>query len=434
MLYIFLIALFLIFWFSYVFTGRDFFNPITVQIMGFVFSAAMCVAFMWSLNVDYQFHWNTIILIVSALALSALIGVVTHFAFEQIKIPACSLDTERITPISTIGHLIVLPIVIFTILWVTRFVANVGGRGVFHYLNSFTTEEEGQFPFLLNQFIGVAQMILIVYGFSFIRFYSEMSLIKKLTHLLVVILCCFCTLSTSSRYTLAGMLLGIIALFHLLRIQRNNGHKTYKIKTIVRISMLLICFLWGFSFLRGFLGKGNQMSALNYLYMYSGTESIVLDQYLQNPWHSTIWGQYSFFGTISNLRKLGFNIPIYVTSLRMYPVGGGYVNNVYTCFGPYYIDFGVVGVYVMHGISTIIMSVFYEYVKKRRKNYPMLAFALIYQHAVLSFFSTRFLGKTLCYGFFRNLIILYLLYELLLKKRIRIRLRKNNAASVGCFQ
>lgn len=87
-------------------------------------------------------------------------------------------------------------------------------------------------------------------------------------------------------------------------------------------------------------------------------------------------------------------------------------------------DFGWVGTFVLHGVSMIFLSVFYEYVKRRRGNMGILIFGQMYYTVVMSFFAERFFSNIVSLNYIKQLLMLLILYELLIRKRIRFKFRR----------
>ena len=181
----------------------------------------------------------------------------------------------------------------------------------------------------------------------------------------------------------------------------------------------------------GRAGQNNTLNIMDYCAYYTGTQYICLDEYFQNPpIASNIWGKETFYNLISFLIRYNLiNIPPYIGHLEFRPVGGGFTNNVYTSLRLYHYDFGWIGMLFLHSLSVIILSVFYEYTKKKRSNLSILIFALMYYTIVMSFFFERFYTNIFSTNFIKILAETLIVYELLIRKRIKLVFRRTEKIS-----
>ena len=176
---------------------------------------------------------------------------------------------------------------------------------------------------------------------------------------------------------------------------------------------------------KSLVGRTSQNEKLNiadYTAYYCGSEIIELDQYLQDPIPAdSIWGKETFYNLNQFLSKFdGLNIPAYPIHLEFRPVVAGYLANTYTFLRSYHHDFGMIGVFVLHGICMLFLSIFYELVKKSRKGYRgILIFSFIYYTVVMSFFADRFFSNLVSMNFAKSIVMLLILYEAFFRKSVR---------------
>lgn len=430
MIYILTGSLLILFFISYFGSGKDFFAPMTVQVMSFVFSDLMCIYFMKSFEAPYQFHWDSVTIIISCMAISVGIGILIHQMFRRIKIRSYTQAEIAVSPISNTVNAFVLAFVMLVIIWQILEVRSIGGTTgtlseamlSFHSLRYLSTTDEFDLPFLLRQFHHMVQVFCILYGFNLIRFYKGLSLCGKILDILIIGMCILCALLTGGRHDAVNQLIAFVMIFHLLRIQKIGVYKKYNIRFLIRIFIFLWLGLYAFAFLKEFVGRNQSLinNPLDYISYYTGTEFITFDMYLQDPpMPSRIFGKYTFYNLNQNLRFLGIaNIPRYVGQLEFRSIGGGLRTNVYSVFRTYHYDFGMAGVYILHAIVSIFMSFFYEYTKKKCNNIAILTFSIMYYSIVLSFFAERFFSNIVCLTFLKRLIPLLILYELFIRKRI----------------
>lgn len=433
MVYVLTGSVFILFSASYFLNGRDFFAPMTVQVMSFVFSGLMCIYFMHSFDAPYRFHWNSIAIVISCLTLSVLIGILIHQLFNKLKIRPYTQSEIDVSPISNSINIAMLAFVILIALWEAIEVRRIGGVSgnyaesalAYRNLTYRSTTDEYDFPFLLRQLLLVAQAILVLYGFDLFRFFKILPLNAKIMHVLIIGVCILVGLLGAGRHTTVNQLIACICIFHLLRCQTQNGYKKYDFKFLLRIFIAVCIFLWAFATLKTFVGRESSVNKpLDYISYYTGTEFITFDIYLQNPPSPPpIFGQHTFRSLILNLINLGiFDIPRFDTKGKFVFVGGGQINNVYTLFKTYHSDFGVAGIYILHIVVSIFLSIFYEYTKRKRGNIAILTFSTMYYSIVLTFFAEYFFSSIVSFTFLKQLLPLLVFYECLIRKRIRIKL------------
>lgn len=433
MIYTLLISMIILFFLCYLFSGRDLFAPATIQILTFAGATFLCIYFMISMGDFYTFHWKTIGLIAATMALSAVIGIYVHTVFKRIKVRAYSRFVE-IHPISNIANLMVLAVACIAIFWALKEIIRIGGGTFgtfvqimhqFRVKSTYTTEVENRFPFLLRQMMALLSVLFLLYEFNLIHFFKILSFLEKSMNSIILLLIGFCMLLQGSRTQLINEMIAGFMLFHLLRIRRLRGYKPYSVKNIVRAGCVFVIILILFYMSKSLVGRISQNEKLNiadYTAYYCGSEIIELDQYLQDPIPSdSIWGKETFYSLNQFLSKFdGLNIPAYPIHLEFRPVVAGYRANTYTFLRSYHHDFGMIGVFVLHVICMLFLSIFYELIKKSRKGYGgILIFSFIYYTVVMSFFADRFFSNLVSMNFAKSLVMLLVLYEAFFRKSIR---------------
>lgn len=423
--------------YSYVLSGRDFFAPATVQILTFAATVFTCIYFMRSMDCPYDFHWVTIGLIIAAMLMSLVIGIIAHQLFLRAGMEEHTKETVDISPIPIGIHFVVIGFIIITVIWLLSEIRRIGGTSgnffsiisQFHSKNSYSTDENGRLPWVLNQMLTSLRPLVLLYGFNMIRFYKELSFVQKSLNISILALCFLTMLLTASRTGAVNLMIGCIVIFHLLRIQRDGKYIPYRLKYLFRFVLIIVLIMWAFFLVKNLVGrsgKNETMNVFDYIAYYTGTQYISLDQYLQNPpTQSTIFGKETFYNLNAFLIRynLSDHSP-YLVHLEFRPVGGGFRGNVYTFLRSYHYDFGWVGTFVLHGVSMIFLSVFYEYVKRRRGNMGILIFGQMYYTVVMSFFAERFFSNIVSLNYIKQLLMLLILYELLIRKRIRFKFRR----------
>ena len=437
MIYLLFVSLLVLFVLCYLFSGRDFFTPATVQILTFVGAVFMCIYFMRSLDCPHDFQWETIGMIVGTMAMSAIIGISIHWLFSKIDIRTHTAESVEVSPISNVVSFLALGILLFTIFWLLIEIRRIGGNSGsfystmsrFHAKHMYAVTGENVFPWLLNQFVGLIHPVFMLYAFNFLRFWENISRREKTVNIAILSLCIIALLLTGMRTPVVNNLVNAIVIFHLLRIQKKGGNKQYSLKFFFRIGILTLIILAAFFLTKSFVGRSSRNEMLNvadYLAYYTGSGIIALDNYFRYPpIQNSIFGKITFYQLNSFLIHYGFiDIAPYMRHVEFRPVGAGLKNNVYTFLRIYHCDFGIVGTFVLHGIMILFLSIFYEYVKKKRGNIGIIAFGMMCYPVVMSFFDERFFSNIISMDFLTKLIPLLVFYELLIRKRIRLKFRR----------
>lgn len=437
MIYVLFVSLVFLFILCYLFSGRDFFAPSTVQILTFVGATLMCIYFMGSLNCPHDFQWETVGIIIGTMAVSTAAGITVHRIFMKINIKSHTPESVNVSPISNTMSFFVMCILIITIFWTLLEVRRIGGSSGdffttmnrYRTLHGYSTESIAKFPWLLNQLVSLTHVFFVLFGFNLLFFSGEIKLWKIVQNIIIIGLCILTLLLNGSRTPVVNNLLALVIIFHLLRIQKNGVYKQYSLKIFIRFGLIIILIMAGFFLTKnlvGRTGRNNTMNPVEYISYYTGSGIIAFDNYLQHPpTKSDIWGKETFYRTIQFLSNRGYiEIPPYIAHLEFRPVGAGFKNNVYTSLRFYHYDFGIVGTFLLHSLSLVFLSTFYEYVKKKRGNISILTFSMMYYSVVMSFFTERFFSQVISPNFVKMLILLLILYELLLRKRIRLKFRR----------
>ena len=375
--------------------------------------------------------------------LYAIYWILACFSFEYNGNDPHTPESVAISPIPNYISLIIVCFILITIGWLLVEIRRIGGTGIFSVvmnryraLNNLSTEEEGRLPWLLNQFINLIHVLFWLYGFHLIRFYSKLSRLSKVLNFIILCGCCMALLLSAQRTPAVHDMIACFIMFHLLRIQKQGGYRVYRMKSLVRIVILLVLLFAAFFLSKKFIGrieKTSEMNAAEYIAYYTGSQYIAFDKYLQHPpYPSGVFGKYTFRNINRFLIQYGFtDMPPYTGHLEFRSVGGGYTSNVYTFLRVYHYDFGELGTYILHFLSIFLVSLFYEYVKKKRGNIGILIFSVIYHTIVMSFFTERFYSSLIGLSYVKMFLELLILYELLVRKRIRLVFHQSNQITMS---
>ncbi len=423
-LFIWLIALFYI---SYYLTGRDFFAPSTMMILGFIFACSLSIYILFDL--DYSFSLQTTVLIGSCMTLSVVIGMFCRSAFQHIRIRPVQDKSSPIPKGFTFFALLVAVVVIIAQLReITRVAGTSGmfGQIMTSYRNAhgYSTDVDAQYPLWLRLTMNLLQALCILYMFNLIKFFRSFKVREIILQVVFLALTVLSSLLTSGRFSILSNIIAGIFLFHMTRIQRLGKYKTYKFGFLMRVMLIVVVAAWFFYFVKEFVGRVSDATLLDYTAHYMGTGVVNLDLYLNNPpMKSDIWGKETFYSLLNALRRVGIvDIESYIFHKEFRSVAGVSTGNIYTALRDYHYDFGMIGVFVLHALFSLIYSVFYEYTKKKRSNLPIIIFCQIYYCAILYMYNNFFYSNIVSFGFVFKIMITYILYKLVVEKQIRFRI------------
>ena len=179
-------------------------------------------------------------------------------------------------------------------------------------------------------------------------------------------------LSTWVFYILAGgrgtIMYHIIAIFTVVSILKyaepSIDPKGFfkKLVTIGLCSAILCAVgLYAASYL---VGRGASSGAVDYVSFYFGGSVPSLELLIETQRGSIIPGINTFYYLFSPLYKLGV-IDTYPNYSLLWVNLGGYASNIFTCFARYYMDFGLLGVFILSALSVQIPLCIYNWARNR---------------------------------------------------------------------
>lgn len=190
-------------------------------------------------------------------------------------------------------------------------------------------------------------------------------------------------------------------------------------------------FLISFIILAIVLGKRNSFAELNvkeYLTKYISVGIRNFDLFLKNPVRSDFFGQETFPGfhrILYNYLNIG---NLYATPLEGIQFNGFSMGNIYTAFRRYYADFGLFGMLFISYLLGYFFSLAYEKIKKKsykdQTGFGLLLFAYLSKEIFYWPIENQLLISELSVGGIFKIIILYILYLLAVKKKVKIIIRR----------
>ena len=426
LLYLLLSWFIALFFISYYLTGKDFFTPSTMMSISFAFACSLSIYILS--NLTYSYSLQAVLLIGSCVTLTVVINMFVHGVFQHVYIRPVQ---GRATPIPggfTVVALLIAAVVIFAQLReITRVAGSAGAFGqimiVYRNRHGYSTDLDAQYPFWLRQLMHLMQALFILYAFNLIKFFRILKRREIVFQLLFLGLMVLSSLLTSGRFDVLSNMIACVFMFHMVRIQRLGRYRTYKFGFVVRVVLLVMAAAWFFYWIKEFAGRVSEDTLFDYTAHYLGTGIINFDLYLKNPpMPSNIWGKETFYALLNVLRRLGIaDFESYIYHKEFRSIAGVGTGNIYTALRACHYDFGVAGMYILHTLFSLFYALCYEYTKKKRSNLSIVYFGQIYYCTILYMYNDFFYSNIVSVGFAIKCVMIYVLYKLLIEKRVRFR-------------
>jgi oligosaccharide repeat unit polymerase len=148
---------------------------------------------------------------------------------------------------------------------------------------------------------------------------------------------------------------------------------------MLRIVVVLVVVLAGFSVTRAVVGRTSTLDTVDYVASYFGGGIRAFDLYLQDPVPpSDLWGKESFNSFNRILYQVGIYDVSYPAPLEFRTVNGIPVGNVYTAFRELYHDFSVAGLVFFQMLFGFVITRMYQFVKRRKKASRVSPLAILF--------------------------------------------------------
>lgn len=225
-------------------------------------------------------------------------------------------------------------------------------------------------------------------------------------------------------YLTTGRILIIMLIIFIFTVIGNSTYRKYRggsyIKSLfITASVSFFIFLLLFVIVGSFLGKGisENTSIFDIFAHYAGISLSAFDVILQYKMSdSTLIGHTLFIGPYGNLNTIGFNLPkpsVFLFFTYFYQID----TNVYTSLMRYYLDFSMVGMYLMSVLIISVYTVFYYICRQKNSILMILFYATFVYPLYLFYIDDRifidFFGTQLIYV----VILQYVLMKILVKDK-----------------
>lgn len=325
---------------------------------------------------------DTFMIICSAVIIYVLVDLLS-FSYTGEKIRSVELvDEDRKTiKINELKYLATLLIMaVSSVIYYREIIRLVNSNGIYgdwnasisYYRNSGVTGtlEEGVSGLASNLYLlstAISYVFMYIFIHNIIVTQGRKRNPSNYFNLIPVLLYLVNTVLTGGRLPILRLLIGGIFIYLFLLVK--STAKNISIKSIGKISTLVVLSLWGFSLLSGVVGRSTIYSPIYYVTSYIGGGIILFDLFIENPIHHTVFGYETFPSILKTLGnwfdKSDWQGILVNKEFRVSKTGES-LGNVYTALRAYIADFGYLGMILLVVLHAFIFVGAYYTLKKHR--------------------------------------------------------------------
>ena len=432
-----LLCVVIVLWIFVILVKKDLFSPSSVLCLSYIFSIICAIYNIdnWKINLHYNTFFVIIIGIISFL-ISSLLFDFTHSRKKSIKknIEYIKVKKYKLLLINCISLIIFVIYLLF-------FIKAIGGvssllnfsESMEAYRNKTMIHHITLIPSWINFLSKICRAVCYVYTYILINNYiisknhNKKEVLQKniLHYIFGIFLYLPLTLMSGGRYDLIVFILYVIFVFSILyTIENKKRLNSYK---IIKIGIVLIVVLVGFSSYKGLVGRNSDSSTIDYITEYFGGSIEIFDIYMQEPhYRCEYFGQETFAG----IRKFLYQVKLLndqgvsEDAMEFRTIYNGKVlGNVYTGFRKLYHDFGIFGVIILQSLLAIIFNkLYYDCFYKKNKmsiSFNIILTGTIFFCLALHSYSESFYSTVLSFNYISFFIIVYFIIKFL--DRIELR-------------
>lgn len=270
--------------------------------------------------------------------------------------------------------------------------------------------------------LNISLAFVRAFGYCCLYLFLKKIIIKKrkeaIKYLLPITILLISELLSSSRIGLIAF--ASATLFNIYSVGIQYGMFNNKNVIKIGIKLFAITFI-GFYLFGNLSGQSLIYSAWETLFLYSGASIICLDYFIiHKSLTPIVFGQYSFKGINSLLRRLGFSISTYSNHLpNVY--FGNHGTNIYTALFPFAHDFGLSISFIFQLTIGIIFGMAWKRYNKSFNNNSLITivYGRFFGYALFMYsIAERLLSEFLALNVFIELGFYWLLIKFVLSKRV----------------
>lgn len=423
---LFLASLFILFFFSYLSTGKDFLNTSTMLCLSFL----MCMVSAMYMHSKWQFSLSadTIIILDSFIFLTILINVMVHNHYIRKKHVEIDVrDTPIIEPVIIIMGIMsiaVIFLIVKSVVSITGWVSSFANMMLsFRTENAYSTNLDAKIPGYISQLQKLLTCYGLVLGYNLIWFWEGLSKRYRITSIVNIAIIAITPLFLGGRYGVLTFVIAIYFIYYFIKIRRHRTIKVIKMKNLFRTLLIVLALLYGFFAVKEFVGRSDNSDMIEYICHYAGGSIPNFDIFIHSNYPpDSIWGKETFYSLINGLRKLKLiNVDYYYIHHEFNFLNGFSLGNVFVAIRDYIHDFGFVGAVILHTIFSLFFAIIYERAKKKSSSIGLILTSMVYFCVVMYGFQNAFFSNVISIGYLIQAVEIYILYKILITKRLSIK-------------
>lgn len=423
-IYLLLEFVIILFIMSLVFT-RDIFSPSCIMCESYILAITSAI---WNIDKwNINLHSNTFFVITIGVFVFCIISWFINYGYSKNrKYNKEKAELDFIKYDKKIMILLIAAQGICLIIYIYFFIKALGDLSQYESLNYMMRyfrlfiDIEKDIPTVINQLIKLSKAITYICAFIFIHnqiVAKKLNKIKNEKYLLIsLIIFAIMSLLTGGRFEVMILILAMIMMWYIVTNIYNNNNKPMTFSVIIKVIGILIIAVILFSVMKTIVGRQSEESVIDYFTEYFGCSIQIFDIYMQNGSDYITDGRGELFADLLKLlekfkiiesRPDNSKLATYVES------NGIVIGNVYTGFRKMIHDFGMSGVIVFQGLMSIIMSVYYEKIKNKKKIND-ISLSIIFYSAIsftmfLHSYSEFFYSTIISFNYIAFFVLLYVM-------------------------
>lgn len=397
-------------------SDMDYFNPgVVFNVMFALFALLCCIV-----DTITGLEINNVLTVTIIICGSIIFTLVNILSRKMIK---RSITDENFTHVTInrfwlIGAIVIeIVIAFFMYKYINdfAFIYGVGGKfseklSFYDTITKFNSEYKLRMPWYVSIGNLLGRSICYIALYVAIRNYVAL---KKMDLMYVGIVFIYFIASLMGGRTEALRIITAAIFIWYYFYKRKNGWRKGSVKIAIRMIVIAIFIVVGFSLMRGILGR-TTYDPIKVVFGYIGAPLKNFDTFLSNPKKSIsgIWGAMTFAKFINWLGiKLGIHSWVYVSDQPFLYFKEFRMGNVYTTYYNFYYDFGFFGCMVLICIIALYYCCTYRKLKAKchkgkKIDFQLIIYAYLFNDLIMLPFSSRFYETIVNINFIRVVIIL----------------------------
>lgn len=365
---------------AYIFSNQDLFSPWVIIVASFLNSSVLAM-----LNIhywNYEFHFNTCLIITSAVLIFGMGALVSNYIFMDTEpLSGATNSTYFIHPVIVLLvtiFLLILSYFSFQEVYQTSLrYGNTGGyvnmiRAIRPFIesNELSFSRYHEYRNIIS--FGIASFFLIIFVYNFInlkfKIWVFLLLLPVMAYIPVILL-------STGRVGFLQLMVIFITSFAILYQKKHGYSFRTNIKIIAMLCVVVGIFLISFFSAGHLTGKviSTQRTPFVIISHYTGAQIPAFDVFLNEDYvpDNYLVGSITLLGIHGNLRTLGFHVPK-PNMFLSFTYFDNVSTNVYTSLRRYIQDYGFTGMWIIVFILGVGYTTIYNLIKYQTQSIWLL--------------------------------------------------------------